>query len=81
MGEQFERKISPTTIVWQSLDYVARLDRWDKKYVLTGEVGIDTAITKKWSLRAVFQDIYDALPAVGRKHNDMRLLAGTAYKF
>ena len=81
LGERFEQKIAKTTKVWQSLDYVARLDRWSEKYIVTGEIGIDTSITKKWSLRTVFQDIYDSLPAANRKHNDLRLIAGTAYKF
>jgi len=29
----------------------------------------------------VFQDLYDSQPVAGNKKNDMRLLAGTAYKF
>ncbi len=81
LGERFEQKISKTTKFWQSLDYVARLDQWSDKYVVTGELGIDTAITKKWSLRTVFQDLYDSRPAANHKHNDLRLIAGTAYKF
>ena len=57
------------------------MDRWTEKYIITAEVGIETAITKKWSLRVVGQDIYDSEPAAGRKNNDLRLIAGTAYKF
>jgi len=57
------------------------VDEWDKNYLLNFEAGIETAITKKWSLRVVFQDQYASEPANGRKQNDMRLLAGTAYKF
>jgi putative salt-induced outer membrane protein YdiY len=80
-GERFEHKLTETTKVWQSIDYVPQVDQWLDKYLITAEVGIDTAITKRWSLRAVFQDIYDSLPASGREHNDIRLIAGTAYKF
>jgi hypothetical protein len=29
----------------------------------------------------VFQAIYDSVPTNGRKANDIRLIAGTAYKF
>ncbi len=81
LGERFEQKIGKNTKVWESVDYMARLDKWTEKYVITSEVGIDTAITKKWSLRTVLQDIYDSLPKAGRKHNDLLLIAGTAYKF
>jgi putative salt-induced outer membrane protein YdiY len=45
------------------------------------EAGIETAINKHWTLRVVFQDQYASQPANGKKCNDLRLLAGTAYKF
>jgi putative salt-induced outer membrane protein YdiY len=80
-GERFEHKLSATTKIWESVDYVPRVDEWTHQYVLTSEAGIDSAITKKWSLRVVLQDIYDSLPTPGRLHNDMRLIAGTGYTF
>ena len=45
------------------------------------EAGIETSINKHWSLRVVFQDMYASEPANGRKSNDIRLMAGTGYKF
>jgi putative salt-induced outer membrane protein YdiY len=81
VGEHFEHKLSATTKIWQSVSYVPQVDKWTEKYIVTGEAGIDSAITKQWSLRVVFQDIFDSQPATGREHNDMRLIAGTAYKF
>lgn len=81
LGERFEHKLSDTTKIWQSLEYVAQVDRWDKKYLITGEAGIDTRIAQGLSLRVVFQDIYDNEPATGRKKNDMRLISGIAYTF
>jgi putative salt-induced outer membrane protein len=81
LGERFEQKLSATTKFWQSVSYVPQVDKWAEKYILTGEAGIDAAINKQWSLRVVFQDIYDSQPATGREKNDVRLIAGTAYKF
>ncbi len=80
-AERFEYKLTATTRLWESLEYLPQVDEWDKNYLLNFEAGIETAITKKWSLRVVFQDQYASEPAPGRKQNDMRLLAGTAYKF
>jgi putative salt-induced outer membrane protein YdiY len=80
-AERFEYKLTATTRLWESLEYLPKVDEWDKNYLLNFEAGIETAITKKWSLRVVFQDQYASQPANGRKQNDMRLLAGTAYKF
>jgi len=80
-GERFEYKLTATTKFWQSADYYPQVDRWLDNYLLNFEAGIDTAITKHWSLRVVFQDMYASQPAAGKKDNDMRLLAGVAYKF
>jgi len=81
IGERFEHKLSKTTKIWQSVEYLPDIEDWTDKYLITGELGIDAAITSKLSLRVVFQDIYDSQPAAGRENNDIRLIAGLAYKF
>ena len=80
-AEKFEQKLTDSTKIWQTLEYVPRVDRWTEKFIITAEIGIDTAITKHWSLRVVAQDIRDSEPAQNNKKNDLRLIAGTAYKF
>lgn len=80
-AESFEYKLTATTKVWETLEYLPKIDEWADNYLLNFEAGIDTAITKKLSLRVVFQDMYASQPAPGRKYNDLRLLAGAAYKF
>jgi putative salt-induced outer membrane protein YdiY len=54
---------------------------WAANYLVNFEAGIETSINKHWSLRVVFQDMYASEPASGKKPNDIRLLAGTGYKF
>ena len=81
LAERFEYKLTATTKVWESLDTCPKVDDWAENYLVNFEAGIDTAITKHWSLRVVFQDQYASEPANGRKQNDIRLMAGTAYKF
>jgi putative salt-induced outer membrane protein YdiY len=80
-GDRFDHKLTASTKIWEAASYVPKVDNWTEKYVITAEFGIDTAISKAWSLRVVLQDIYDSQPAPGRKNNDIRLVAGTAYKF
>jgi putative salt-induced outer membrane protein YdiY len=80
-GERFEYKLSASTKVWQTLGYIPKVDQWEQNYLLNFEAGIDTAINKHWSLRIVFQDQYANEPAPDRKKNDIRLIAGTAFKF
>jgi len=81
LGERFEHKLGDTTKVWQRLEYIPDVEHWTQKYLVIGEIGIDTAITRKLSLRAVLQDNYDNAPAAGRQKNDLRLITGMAYKF
>lgn len=81
LAERGEYKLTATTKLWESLEYLPKVDDWSQNYLLNFEAGIDTAITTHWSLRVVFQDQYASQPASGRKQNDLRLLAGTAYKF
>ena len=81
LAERFDYKLTANTKVWESLEYLPKVDDWAKNYLLNFEAGIDTAINKHWSLRVVFQDQYASEPANGRKANDLRLMAGTAYKF
>ncbi len=80
-AERFEYKLTASTKVWESLEYLPKVDQWAENYLVNFEAGIDTAITRSWSLRVVFQDMYASAPANNRKQNDIRLLAGTAYKF
>lgn len=80
-GEKFEHKLSDTAKVWQTAEYIPQIDRWVEKYLINGEVGISASITKQWGLRVVGQVSHDSEPAPGRKQNDLRLIAGTDYKF
>ena len=80
-AENFEYKLTATTKLWETLAYIPEISDWANNYLLNLEVGIDTAITKQLSLRVVFQDMYASQPAADRKSNDLRLLAGVAYKF
>ncbi len=79
-AESFEWKLTDTTKLWQGVAYIPQISKWDN-YLVNFEAGIDTAISKHWNLRVVFQDMYASEPAPGRKQNDIRLLAGTSFKF
>jgi len=81
LAERFDYKLTDTTKVWEMLEYLPKVDEWADNYLLNLEVGIDTAINKHWSLRVVLQDQYASQPAPGKKDNDVRLIAGTAYTF
>jgi hypothetical protein len=81
LSERLEHKLSATSKIWENVSYVPNVSDWIGQYVVTAEAGIDTTISKGWTLRLVMQDIYDSKPTPGRQSNDFRLIAGTAYKF
>jgi putative salt-induced outer membrane protein YdiY len=80
VAERFEHKLNDRAKVWQALEFLPQVDNWDN-FIINFEVGIDTAITTNFSLRTYLQNTYDNEPAPGREENDMKLVAGIAYKF
>jgi putative salt-induced outer membrane protein YdiY len=79
-GEKFEQKLNDKTKIWQTLEFLPQVDRLSN-YILNGEIGVDTALTQKLSLRSFLQDSFDNEPAPGRKKNDLKLVTALAYKF
>ncbi len=79
-GERFEYKISDRARIWQSLEYLPQVEEFGN-FLLVGEIGIESDLTEKMSLRVSLQDNYDNEPAPGRKSNDLRLITGIGYKF
>lgn len=80
LAERFETKLSATSKLWQSLEWLPEFEDFGS-YVINFEIGIETALTKKLSLRTFIQDTYDSTPAATLKKNDMKLVASLAYKF
>ena len=79
-AERFEHKFSDRAKVWQSAEYLPRVEDFGN-YTFNFELGASAAITKSVDLRAVFVDNYRSQPAAGRKQNDMKLIAGIGYRF
>lgn len=80
LGEKFDFKINDRARLWQSLEFLPQIDDLDN-FIINAEIGIETAITKKTSLRVFAQDTYDNQPAPGRKENDLKIVAAVALKF
>jgi putative salt-induced outer membrane protein YdiY len=80
LGEKFEWKISERARLWQSLEYLPKVDDFGN-YIVNAELGIEASLTKKLSLRSYVQDTYISEPAPGRDENDLKWITGLAYKF
>lgn len=79
-AERFEHKFTDRTRMWQSFEYLPQVDNFSN-YLLNAEIGLETDLTDKMSLRTALQDTFDNIPAPGRKKNDLKLITSIAYKF
>lgn len=80
-GEKFEHKLSDTTKIWQTAEYIPAIKDWPDHDVINGEIGISTAINPKWDLVVKYQVTYDNGVKYGKETTDSRLIAQTSYKF
>jgi putative salt-induced outer membrane protein YdiY len=80
LAERFEHKFSNKAKVWQSIEILPQIDRFEN-YIVNAEVGAEASLTENFSLRGVIQDTYDNEPAEGRKKNDIKLITSLVYKF
>jgi putative salt-induced outer membrane protein YdiY len=79
-AERFEHKFSDRARIWQSIEILPKVTDFSN-YFINAEVGVESALTKKTSLRAYVQDTYYSVPAPGRLKNDVKLVTAIAYKF
>jgi len=80
LAERFDWKITATSTLWQSAEVLPQVDRF-QNFLINAELGLETALTEKLSLRNVLQDTYKSEPAPNRKKNDVKLVTQIAYKF
>ena len=80
VGEKFTQKLSSHARLWQSAEFLPQVDDFDN-YLVNAELGVEADINAHLSLSAFLQDTYKNQPAIGRKKNDLKLMAGIKYKF
>ncbi len=80
LAERFDHKLNNRAKIWQSLEILPQVDDFDN-YIVNAEVGVETSLTARLSLRTFVQNTYDNQPAPGREKNDLKLVTALAYKF
>lgn len=80
LGERWDQKLSDRATLWQTAELLPKVSDFNQ-YLFNFEIGVQTDITPKLSLRAFIQDGFNSQPAAGRKKNDVRLVTGLGYKF
>ncbi len=80
-GEKFEHKLTDTTRIWQTAEYIPAVKDWPDRDLINFEVGISTKIISNWDLQVKYQVNYDNGVKYGKETTDTRLIAQTAYTF
>ena len=79
LAQLFEYQFSSTSKIWQSLAWIPRAD--DPADALAEfEAGVETRITRQWSLRTYLRYRYNDTPAPGSGRYDTALMLGLAYQ-
>ena len=80
VAERFEHKIDDKTKIWESIEFLPRVEHFDNYYA-SAEVGFDTALTKHTGWTTYLDDTYYSMPTPGRLKNDIKLVTGIKYTF
>ena len=77
VSERLEYQLNAAARLWQTFEYVPRTaDLSD--YQMASELGVETALNRRLSLRWVIQNRYDSTPPTGLKRNDFTLISALA---
>ena len=66
--------------IWESVEILPQVNDFNN-YILNAELGIESALSAKFSLQTVLVDNFNNQPAAGRQQNDIKLISGIKYKF
>lgn len=81
LAERFEHKFfEGKARLWQNVEILPQVDDFNN-YVVNAVIGIETALSTKFSLQTYLQDNFANQPAAGREKNDLKLVSGIKYKF
>ena len=81
LAERFEHRFSRYGArVWQSVEFLPQINKFEN-YLINAEIGLESSITKKASLKTFLQENFANQPAAGRQKNDTRIVSGISYKF
>ena len=80
VAERYDRVLSKTAKVWQSMEYLPDL-RDGHNFLFNAELGAEAALNSSLSLRITARNKYDNEPADNKEENDFSLISSLNYKF
>ena len=80
IGEKFEHRFSDKARVWQMAEFLPQVDDFEN-FIINAEIGTESSLTDRLSIKVFLQNTYDNQPAEDRKKNDLKLVSAVGYKF
>ena len=79
IAERFEQSLSKTAKWWQALEYLPQASDLGN-YLLNAELGIESAVNSRLSMRLSLKNTYDSEPGAGLEKNDLTVVGGVGIK-
>jgi Protein of unknown function, DUF481 len=80
LAERLDHKFDEHARLWQNVEFLPPFTSPDS-FLVNAVVGVDTPLTKYFSVVTYVQDNYANEPAPGRQNNDVKLVSALAVKF
>ena len=80
LADRFEHKFNDHARFWQSAEFLPQVDKFDN-FVVNFEAGVETSVTKSFTLKTYVIDSYQNRPSAGKLKNDVQIVAAVGYKF
>ena len=80
LAERLEYKFNDNVRFWQAVEFLPQVDNFEN-FLINAEIGVESKLTEKLSMKVFAIDNYDNEPAPGRKENDLKVVTAVAYTF
>jgi putative salt-induced outer membrane protein len=80
LAERFEHKFNENVRLWQAIEFLPQVDDLNN-FLINAEIGVESKLTPKLSVKVFAIDNYDNEPAPGREENDLKVVTALGYTF
>ena len=80
LAERLEHKFNDNVRLWQSIEFLPQVDDLNN-FLINAEVGVESKLTPRLSLKVFAVDNYDNEAAPGREENDLKVVTAVGYTF
>ncbi len=79
LAQEYRQKLNDHATIWQSLTYFPRAEELNR-YLAEAELGAESALSERISVRVVLQNKHDSMPPEGVDKDDTTLIAAIGIK-